>query len=220
MSLSLQMHDAITAFQLCKLIVNEPNKDRKWQYLYRSSKIYRCRERPFHVNKISKDLDQPSFIALDALGLHLVVHTEHFGYFSVMIPDIARCSYDYSMYSAKLMHHELCRQCYLRNQVAKLLTIGGGWACLRREQQALACTRKLHELAVALADQKLIQKCSIFLGWGLLWAGYLNEGIRIFRQKLKQAIELNDRMLQQQCHHALINATTNPLITRSQTTVA
>lgn len=118
----------------------------------------------------------------------------------IKVPSLAECSFDYSMYASRFCHHQMSEEYALRQQLAKILTLGGGWACLRKGKYALRYTFMLYECAFRLKNQKLQLKSILFLARNFMWSDDTEKAIVTFSKLLALASKFNDKELQNQCH--------------------
>lgn len=207
------MRDSVTALAIVNFLCQVKEEDRFF-YVYHFGRMY-CEELSHALLHDNAEVNTMGTLQTPASRFFRCVTVQDplsHSRIALLLPPMSRMAFDLTFESSKRLQYEMHREAFTRCEIAKLLTVGGGWASLRKEKQALTCTAELHRHALAVADEKLAQKCWIFLGWGLLWAGALNQGVQIFKKQLELAVQWNDKVLEQQCHHALINAQTNPLI--------
>lgn len=74
-----------------------------------------------------------------------------------------------AMPSARFSMSEMIRQYLVRCEMARVMTLGGGWASVKNAKEALKCSIRLYELAASIGDEATIRKCRVFVGWAMLW---------------------------------------------------
>ena len=128
----------------------------------------------------------------------------------LMLPTYACLFFDYTMASALLANGEMSRQYAGRCTIAKLQTIGGGWASLHRADRSLLCALQLYTVAEAVFDEEVVRKCRLFVGWAHLWNSNPAKALEVFQAELKDALSRGDIEHERRCRHAICNATRNP----------
>jgi hypothetical protein len=73
------------------------------------------------------------------------------------------------MRSSQLAVTEMKRQYAVRCEMARVMTLGGGWASVKNAQEALKCSIRLYQLAGSIGDEATERKCRVFVGWAMLW---------------------------------------------------
>ncbi|CCW63728.1 unnamed protein product [Phytomonas sp. EM1] len=129
-------------------------------------------------------------------------------------PSLGQLFYDGTMFSARIAQAELVRQyaCYCR--IAKLQTIGGGWASLRESRRAMQCAIELFNVATAVGNEVIASNCRVFVGWALLWSGNTRQALKLFKAEKQSACMRKDLEQQRRCENAIINARTNTTLRR------
>lgn len=130
----------------------------------------------------------------------------------IAFPSSGRVFADGTLLWGRMAQTELARQYAGRCEIARLQTIGGGWASLRRADKALECALELYDVAIAVFDEETVHKCRLFIGWAQLWNGNTEAAEHLFQLELRQAVLDGDVVHQRRCQHALINAATNPTL--------
>ncbi|CCW68247.1 unnamed protein product [Phytomonas sp. Hart1] len=127
----------------------------------------------------------------------------------VGLPSLGQVFFDGTMFFARIAQMELVRQyaCYCR--IAKLQTIGGGWASLREPRHAMQYAVELFHVASVVGNDVIMGNCRIFVGWALLWSGKTEKALQLFKSERKIACMRNDLEQQRRCENAIINAKTN-----------
>lgn len=73
------------------------------------------------------------------------------------------------MKSSQMAATEMKRQYAIRCEMARVMTLGGGWASVKNAQEALKCSIRLYQLADKIGDEATKRKCRVFVGWAMLW---------------------------------------------------
>lgn len=204
--------DGFVAMCVIRAILQRISVNKKCKLVDGGSKRFRCMSNtaPPDLEAENKTMGSNALLLIAVSFQTFLVVKSKKKSFALAIPSLARFSYDYSLESSKFVQQILTRQCFARQHVAKLLTLGGGWACLRQSPQAMECTRGLYTCALVLGDTKLQRKCSLFRGWALLWSGQLDKAIEVLKRELAIATQVDDDEYQVQCQHALLHAMRNP----------
>jgi hypothetical protein len=120
-------------------------------------------------------------------------------------PSLPLAHYSLVFQWARVARAEMARQYCLRNRMAVVMTLGGGWASLKRAPQALLCALELYSLAEDLGDESTMRKCKIFVGWAHLWAGNVSTSHDIFLSLLSESHRGEDSINLNRCHAALLH---------------
>ncbi|CAM68123.1 conserved hypothetical protein [Leishmania infantum JPCM5] len=128
----------------------------------------------------------------------------------LLLPTYADYFFDYTMYWARVAYSEMARQCAGHGLIAKLQTVGGGWASLHRADKSLACALQLHAVAQAVFDEDVVRKCRLFIGWAHLWNSDPAKALEVFYAELAAARRHGDPVHERRCLHAIQNAEHNP----------
>ncbi|KPA84140.1 hypothetical protein ABB37_02219 [Leptomonas pyrrhocoris] len=126
------------------------------------------------------------------------------------LPTYAAFFFDYSIEWALFASTEMSRQYVGRCMMAKLQTVGGGWASLHRADKALLCALQLYRVAVAVFDEEVVRKCRLFIGWAFLWNSNRTKALEVFQGELDDARARGDLVHERRCLHAVFNAELNP----------
>lgn len=136
--------------------------------------------------------------------------------FLLALPRTSCVFRDLTLRWAIVADSEMRRQYAALCEMARLQTIGGGWASLRRADKALECTLRLYAVAQSVWDEDTAGKCRLFVGWAQLWNGNRALAQRIFEAELRMAEANNvygDNIVHiRRCQNALANATRNPTL--------
>ncbi|KPI85483.1 hypothetical protein ABL78_5443 [Leptomonas seymouri] len=128
----------------------------------------------------------------------------------LVLPTYAALFYDYTIEWALLAQAEMSRQYAGRCMMAKLQTIGGGWASLHRADKALLCALLLYRVAEAVFDEEVVRKCRLFMGWAQLWNSSPTKALEMFQRELDDARARGDVVHERRCLHAVSNTEQNP----------
>lgn len=128
----------------------------------------------------------------------------------VVLPTYAALFFDMAIEWAFFAHAEMSRQYAGRCIIAKLQTVGGGWASLHRADKALLCALQLHCVAEAVFEEEVVRKCRLFIGWAHLWNSNPAKALTMFRSELADARRRDDIVHERRCLHAISNAEHNP----------
>jgi hypothetical protein len=128
----------------------------------------------------------------------------------LVLPTYANFFFDYTIEWALFAQAEMSRQYASRCMIAKLQTIGGGWASLHRADRALLCALQLYTVAEAVLDEEVMRKSRLFIGWAHLWNSNPAKALEVFRSELSDARARGDATHERRCLHAICNAEQNP----------
>ncbi|KAG5478607.1 hypothetical protein LSCM1_06010 [Leishmania martiniquensis] len=131
----------------------------------------------------------------------------------IVLPTYTDYFFDYTMHWARIAYSEMARQCVSYGLIAKLQSVGGGWASLHRADKSLVCALQLHAVAQAVRDEELVHKCRLFIGWAHLWNSDASKALEIFHAELEAARRRGHTAHERRCLHAIENAEHNPLLT-------
>ncbi|KAG5504334.1 hypothetical protein JKF63_04779 [Porcisia hertigi] len=132
------------------------------------------------------------------------------GHAYLLLPTYADYFYDYTMYWARIAYSEMARQYVGFCLIAKLLTVGGGWASLHRADRSLVCALQLYAVAKSVYDDEVVHKCRLFVGWAYLWNSNPTKALEVFRAELAAARQRGHTLHERRCLHAIENAKRNP----------
>ncbi|CBZ27153.1 conserved hypothetical protein [Leishmania mexicana MHOM/GT/2001/U1103] len=130
----------------------------------------------------------------------------------LLLPTYADYFFDYTMHWARVAYSEMARQYVGHALIAKLQTVGGGWASLHRADKSLACALQLQAVAQAVFDEDVVRKCRLFIGWAHLWNSDPAKALEVFYAELAAARRHGDTVHERRCLHAIQNAEHNPCL--------
>ncbi|CAJ1008626.1 hypothetical protein Q4I28_003939 [Leishmania naiffi] len=130
----------------------------------------------------------------------------------LMLPTYADYFFDYTMHWARIAHSEMARQYVGHGLIAKLQTVGGGWASLHRADKSLMCALQLHTVAQAVFDEDVMRKSRLFIGWAHLWNCNPAKALEVFYGELEAARRHGNTAHERRCLHAIQNAEHNPCL--------
>lgn len=192
------IHDALTAFSFICSIIGKNKRERKlWSnYCYST---YQIQTKDTVCNLVcAKVQNYHTYLLTFGEGLYFVNKLGP-NFMCIKLPSIAQCSFDYSMYSFRFFQHEACQEYTVRQNIPKILTIGGGWASLCSTKNAIVYTRMLYRCAIRLNDEKLLRKSILFLARNFLWSGAVRKSRMMFSTLQRLASQANDHDLQALC---------------------
>ncbi|KAG5478396.1 hypothetical protein LSCM4_04628 [Leishmania orientalis] len=128
----------------------------------------------------------------------------------IVLPTYADYFFDHTMHWARIAYSEMARQCVSYGLIAKLQTIGGGWASLHRADKSLICALQLHAVAQAVSNEEVVHKCRLFIGWAHLWNCNPAKALEVFHAELTAARRRGHTAHERRCLHAIVNAEQNP----------
>lgn len=192
------IHDALTAFSfICSIIGNGKSEGKLWANYCCST--YQTRTVDAVRNLVCADVQKKhSFLLPFRDGLYFAVKSGP-NIMCIKMPSLAQCSFDYSMYSFRFFQHLVCQEYAVRQNIPKILTIGGGWACLCSTKNAIVYTRMLYKCAIRLNDENLLRKSVLFLARNFLWSGAVRKARMIFSMLQNLASQADDHDLEALC---------------------